>query len=56
MNRLAKIDWGNTTLEQRDRIYNNVQLENLYEYWRPVKDGDVVVDIGANVRLLELDH
>ena len=26
MNRLAKIDWGNTTLEQRDRIYNNVQL------------------------------
>ena len=49
MNRLAKINWGNTTLEQRDRIYNNVQLENLYEYWRPVKDGDVVVDIGANV-------
>jgi FkbM family methyltransferase len=49
MNRLAKIDWGNTTLEQRDQIYNNVQLENLYEYWRPVKDGDVVVDIGANV-------
>jgi FkbM family methyltransferase len=49
MNRIAKIDWGNTTEEQRSRVYNNVQLEHLYDEWRPVKDGDVVVDIGANV-------
>jgi len=47
MNRLANLEWGNIDSDLRYNIYNQVQLEKVYEYWKSPKDGDVVVDIGA---------
>ena len=47
MNRLAKLEWGNIDSDIRYNIYNQVQLEKVYEHWKSPKDGDVVVDIGA---------
>lgn len=49
MNRLANLEWGDLPAADRDTIYREIQLERVYDYWRKIKDGDVVVDIGANI-------
>lgn len=49
MNRLADIDWGDSNDWDRATVYREVQLEKVYDYWRSVEDGDIVVDLGANV-------
>ena len=33
----------------KDFVITEVYEKNLYEYYRPVKEGDIVVDIGASV-------
>lgn len=49
MNRIADLDWGDSNEWDRATIYREVHLEKVYYYWKSVEDGDVVVDLGANV-------
>lgn len=49
MNKLQYMDWGNIGEENRKTIYREIQEEKVYDYWRKVKDNDVVVDIGSCV-------
>jgi len=49
LNRIADINWGDTNESDRATIYREVHQERAYDYWRSVEDGDVVVDLGANV-------
>ena len=49
MNRLAHINWGSMREVDKKTIYREIQEEKIYDYWRKVRDGDVVVDIGSNV-------
>lgn len=42
-------DWGELTYEDRITIDREIIHENVYRFWRNVKENDVVVDIGASV-------
>lgn len=48
MNRCADLEWANINEDDRSNIYREVQLEKVYDYWKTVEDGDVVVDLGAS--------
>ena len=49
MNRIADLNWGDSNEWDRATIYREVHMEKVYDYWRSVEDGDVVVDLGGNV-------
>ena len=42
-------DWGTLTYEDIITIEREVVHEKVYRFWEDVKDGDVVLDIGASV-------
>jgi FkbM family methyltransferase len=49
MNRIADLNWGDSNEWDRATIYREVHIEKVYDHWRSVEDGDVVVDLGGNV-------
>lgn len=49
INRIADLEWGDSDQWDRATIYRENHLERVYDYWRGVEDGDVVVDLGGNV-------
>lgn len=48
------LDFGAQPKVSIDYMYNEFANEGLYEKFCPVKDGDIVVDVGANVGLFPL--
>jgi GR25 family glycosyltransferase involved in LPS biosynthesis len=42
-------DWGDLTYEDKITIDREIIHEQVYRFWRDVKENDIVVDIGASV-------
>lgn len=42
-------DWGDLSYDDKITIEREVVNEKVYRYWNDVKEGDVVLDIGASV-------
>jgi FkbM family methyltransferase len=51
---VKEIDMGGQPEVSARFVYDEFALENTYEKYCPVKDGDVIVDIGANIGLFPL--
>jgi FkbM family methyltransferase len=46
---VSNIEWSTLTYDDIVTIQREIGLEDVYGYWRGVKENDVVVDIGASV-------
>lgn len=45
----SDFDWGSLTYEDIITIDREIIHEGVYRYWRDVKNGDIVMDIGSSV-------
>lgn len=45
----SSFDWGNLSYEDMITIDREIIHEKVYRFWRDVKEGDIVVDVGASV-------
>lgn len=49
MNKISHIDWSSVDDTEKEKAYQEIQIEKIYKRTRPVKNGDIVVDIGCGV-------